>query len=306
MQSLPIRSILVASDLLKHSDDLLSSAAVLTTRLGADLHIIHALEFATVPQSAMGTSGEFHRHGEDARQALEDQVRYAIPEGVRPASQNVRTDSAPTAILERAREVGADLIVIGPARPRPFRGPILGNTSDRIIRTSTAPVLVLGAWTEFRLHRVVVPLDLADPARGALDQALTWAGMFGQTNLGPVDVRVPYVIPFRYRQMDTDFDRLIVRPQLRLEIEDAEQRVQMEPHIETRAETLWGDVPSEEIVRYVECRATDLLVLGTHGYGALGRAFIGSVTSQIVRSATCPMLLIPPSMWAVERGPAMP
>jgi len=306
MQPLDIRSILVASDLLKHSDDLLGSAAVLATRLGAELHVIHALEFAAVPYSAMGASGEYQRQGDDARQALEDQVRYAIPEGVRTASQKVRVDSAPNAIGERAREMNADLIVIGPARPRPFRGPILGNTADRIIRTSTAPVLVLGGWTEFRLQRVVVPLDLADPARGALDQALAWAGALGQTSLGPAEVRVPYVIPLRYREMETDFERLIVQPQLRLEIEDAEQRVHVAPHVETRMETLWGDAPSEEIVRYVDCRATDLLVLGTHGYGALGRALIGSVTSQIVRNASCPMLLIPPSMWAVDRAAASP
>lgn len=40
----------------------------------------------------------------------------------------------------------------------------------------------------------------------------------------------------------------------------------------------------------------DLLVLGTHGYSAIGRARIGSLTSRVVRTAGCAMLFIPPSL----------
>jgi nucleotide-binding universal stress UspA family protein len=45
-----------------------------------------------------------------------------------------------------------------------------------------------------------------------------------------------------------------------------------------------------------------LLVLGTHGYGAIGRALIGSVTSRVVRAATCPMLLVPPQLAMTTAG----
>jgi sulfate permease, SulP family len=60
------------------------------------------------------------------------------------------------------------------------------------------------------------------------------------------------------------------------------------------------------IVGYAEVAEPDLLVLGTHGYGAIGRALIGSVSSRVVRAATCPMLLIPAALWAPHTAGAEP
>ena len=37
----------------------------------------------------------------------------------------------------------------------------------------------------------------------------------------------------------------------------------------------------------------DLIVVGSHGYGAVARALLGSVSGGIVRHATCPVLVVP-------------
>jgi nucleotide-binding universal stress UspA family protein len=307
MSTLRIRSILVATDLLESAAAVLESTVGLARRIGAEIHVLHALEGLATPYSAMGAAEDYQRRSQDARGALDDLARLAFPAGMRPASLEVRTAGAPAAILERAREIGADLIVIGPARPRPFRGPILGNTADRILRSARVPVLVLPGASSLLLRSVVVPLDLADPARGALDQGLLWADALRERGvdrgLAAAEVRVLYVIPGRYESRDFEFDRVVAGPQLHLEVEDARERVGPAPGVAVREELRWGDAPAEEIVRYVESEPTDLLVLGTHGYGALGRALVGSVTSRIVRAASCPMLLIPPVMWAVEPAP---
>jgi nucleotide-binding universal stress UspA family protein len=64
-----------------------------------------------------------------------------------------------------------------------------------------------------------------------------------------------------------------------------------------REELLWGEPPAEEIVRYAEDNRADLIVLGTHGYGAVRRAVIGSVASEVARRASCAVLLVPPQAW---------
>jgi nucleotide-binding universal stress UspA family protein len=301
IQRLRIRSILVAPDLQDGSDAVVASAAALAARVDGELHLVDGVEFSSVPYSAMGASEEYQRQADEARQALRAQVERLLPGDARPTSEKVRVARAPDVILESAGEVGAELIVIGPARPKPFRGAILGNTADHIIRSSMVPVLVLRYDTALALRRVVVPIDVADPARGALDLGLRWAAGLGAGSSSgtAAELRVLYVIPRRYQDTGVAFDQVVILPQLQLEIEDAQQRVGAGSEVEVRADTVWGDVASEEIVRYAESAPPDLLVLGTHGYGALGRAVIGSVTSRIVRSATCPMLLVPPSMWAV-------
>jgi nucleotide-binding universal stress UspA family protein len=51
--------------------------------------------------------------------------------------------------------------------------------------------------------------------------------------------------------------------------------------------------PPAEIVRYAEGHAADVIVMGTHGYGAVKRFLLGSVADQVVRQATCPVLVVP-------------
>lgn len=40
----------------------------------------------------------------------------------------------------------------------------------------------------------------------------------------------------------------------------------------------------------------DLLVVGTHGRGGFNRLFLGSVAEKVVRTASCPVLTVPPSI----------
>jgi nucleotide-binding universal stress UspA family protein len=306
MQSLAMGSILVATDLLPSSDAVVASAHALAARTGAELHVLTALEIPDLPYPGAGTMIDFQRQIHDARKTLLDQVSRALPPGTHPATHKVAVDPAPKAILERAQEISADLIVIGPHRPRAFRGPILGNTADRILRSAQVPVLVLSDTLPLPLRRVAAPVDLSDPARGALDQALVWAAAFGAGDAGGglpgVALRVIHVIPKHYESVDIPFDRAVIGPQLHSEIENAQKRVGNAASVDVREEALWGNAPSEEIVRYAETEGIDLVVMGTHGYGAVGRALIGSVTSRVARNAPCALLLVPPPLWSVGEG----
>jgi nucleotide-binding universal stress UspA family protein len=49
----------------------------------------------------------------------------------------------------------------------------------------------------------------------------------------------------------------------------------------------------------------DLIVVGTHGYGRLGGALLGSVTNALLRAGVCPVLAVPTCATA-ERPAAAP
>ena len=53
----------------------------------------------------------------------------------------------------------------------------------------------------------------------------------------------------------------------------------------------WG-IPSQQIVRVAKAKRADLIVMGTHGRGALGKAFLGSVATRVVATAPCPVLTV--------------
>jgi nucleotide-binding universal stress UspA family protein len=50
--------------------------------------------------------------------------------------------------------------------------------------------------------------------------------------------------------------------------------------------------PVEEIIRYADARAVDMIIMGTNGRSGVAHLLMGSVAEQVVRRAPCPVLLV--------------
>lgn len=48
-----------------------------------------------------------------------------------------------------------------------------------------------------------------------------------------------------------------------------------------------------EVGRYIEAHGADLIIVGSHGLGLIRRFLLGSVADRLIRTAGCPVLLIP-------------
>jgi len=57
----------------------------------------------------------------------------------------------------------------------------------------------------------------------------------------------------------------------------------------------WEGDAGESIVEASESEAADLIVVGTHERGTVGRLFLGSVSDHVVRHARCPVLVVRPT-----------
>lgn len=57
----------------------------------------------------------------------------------------------------------------------------------------------------------------------------------------------------------------------------------------------WEGDPGETIVEAAQAESVDLIVVGTHERGAVGRLFLGSVSDHVVRHARCPVMVVRPS-----------
>ena len=55
---------------------------------------------------------------------------------------------------------------------------------------------------------------------------------------------------------------------------------------------LSSTAPALTIVNYAKETATDLIVMGTHGRGAMAHLLMGSVAERVVRLAGCPVLIV--------------
>ena len=57
---------------------------------------------------------------------------------------------------------------------------------------------------------------------------------------------------------------------------------------------VWTGDPGDMIVSAAEAERVDMVLVGSHGRGAVGRLFLGSVSEHVVRHAPCPVLVVRP------------
>lgn len=65
---------------------------------------------------------------------------------------------------------------------------------------------------------------------------------------------------------------------------------------------IWDGEAGEAIVDVAQSESADLIVVGTHERGAVGRLFLGSVSDYVVRHARCPVMVVRPLRVAASIG----
>lgn len=139
--------------------------------------------------------------------------------------------------------------------------------------------------------RVVVPLDGSDLAAQALPYAAALAGADAELNLVRV---VPPASPIRDKLgqivVPADAVERWAEQAARDELAAAAERVRG-PGLAVRATVAAGD-PATEILRAAAADQADLIVLASHGRGAVGRVAYGSVADRLARHASIPVLVI--------------
>jgi universal stress protein E len=263
--------------------------------------VLHVYEFQSTPYTSQVPASTFQERIEQIRTKLDEQIRRVVRGNVKLASTEVMIYTAHKAILERALRLEADLIVIGRHRPANVAEAFLGTTSEHVVRGATVPCLIIDQSLTLPLDRVLVPIDLSDPALHALEVALQWIDTLGSKDSAP-EIIVLHVIPRIYDFADVPFDSASVSARLHEQLEAARERVGAPTTLQMREEVRWADEPVAEILDFIKKEDVDLAVLGTHGYGAIRRAVLGSVASGVARSAACPLILVPPALWRDEDG----
>ncbi len=141
---------------------------------------------------------------------------------------------------------------------------------------------------------IVVGIDGSDHSRHAVRWALNEAAL-RQTPLTvmtvlPGEVRPATMIFWGVRAYsESSYDQDLVRNA----VQDLLDKVASEMGgtlPETTVSIAAGN-PAEELVR--ASRDADMLVVGSRGSGGFGRLLMGSVSSQVMHHAVCPVVLIP-------------
>ena len=139
------------------------------------------------------------------------------------------------------------------------------------------------------IKRILVPTDFSDQGKTALMYAVAFANQFGAAvDLLHVLEPVPPGALLSY-----------------VSLNDLKKGMQeeAEKHLET-LHTEWNDYafpvkrivveghPFVEIIKHAKESNADMIVMGTHGRGAIAHMLLGSVAEKVVRKASCPVLTV--------------
>lgn len=143
------------------------------------------------------------------------------------------------------------------------------------------------------LENVLVATDFGPASETALNYGRALATLFS------AKLHVLHVTENVYLSAASGYGYVDVPPQVQEEIERAAQkRVEALLSDEDRqllratAVTVTHNTPPAAIIEYARTNRVDLIVMGTHGRGALAHVFMGSVAERVVRTAPCPVLTV--------------
>ena len=144
------------------------------------------------------------------------------------------------------------------------------------------------------LKKLLVATDFSAPSAAALAYGRELAFTFG------AQLVVAHVVERVLTNACGGGDGfMFVDPDLQHTVEAAaraelETLISEEDGVELRARVvvLTSGSPADAIVEYAKAAGIDLVVMGTHGRGALTHLLMGSVAERVVRLAPCPVLTV--------------
>lgn len=146
-----------------------------------------------------------------------------------------------------------------------------------------------------RMKTILTAIDFSDASNAVLQAAIRMAKLQDAT-LHIIHVIEPQPSYTAYGMTPEEFPAIQIfqdESQKRAEARINEAVAEAKKHIsDVRADLLLGS-PLHSIIDYVQKHAVDLIVIGTHGHGAVAALLIGSVAEGLVRKAICPTLIIP-------------
>ena len=136
--------------------------------------------------------------------------------------------------------------------------------------------------------RILVPTD------GSEGNALTIAEAIDLAQLTGAAIHGLYVIDTRDYSTLPESKWIALEEELQSVGDNALRSIQeaaTDAGLEVNTSVTRG-IPHREILSYADETDIDLIIMGTHGRTGLNRFLIGSVTENVLRSATVPVLVI--------------
>ena len=297
-----LKHVLVATDFEAASDAALVYGRALARRFGASLDLLHVAENAFLRPSPSDPAVVKAVRLISVEQRLTDADRVDL----RARAVVETSDETADAIAGYARAKQID-VVMGTHGRGAMSQLLAGSVAERVVRIAPCPVLTVrrperefvhsdpseSETAMILLKHILVATDFSEPSEAAFAYGRELARTFGArlTVLHVADnVAARAYGADGYVAVDSDLQERIeaaARQQLAELISNEDREV-----LHAEGVVRCSNATAPAIVDFARESNVDLIVVGTHGRGAVAHLLMGSVAERVVRTAPCPVLSV--------------
>jgi nucleotide-binding universal stress UspA family protein len=278
------RSIVIATDGREQSDPALIAGRMLADDHSASIRVatvVRALPSLSADTHALPTPDRDAARWTAQKKAVAAQMQRVWP-GDATFDVEVYDGDAATRIAALAHETNASIIVAGLGRHRVMDRLFGDETALRLMRLADVPVLAVAPGLRAPPRRIVAAIDFSETGLQAARSAIELAGREAILHL-------VHVVP---REATYDADGSSYREEASYLLQTLRSHLAVPHDMTVYATMLHGD-PATELLAFATNLRADLIASGSHGHGFVARMLIGSVTTRLLRCATCSVLAVP-------------
>ena len=272
-----MKKILVPIDFSDHAENALKVAAKLARDFKSEIHLLHVLD---LPLELIDpVQGQSSRNLPEsiffmklAHQRFSKLLQSPYLRDI-VVHENVQFADASEGIIKFSEDVKCDLIVMGSHGASGFQEMFIGSNTEKIVRSSKIPVLVIKKnEKEFNIEEFVFATDAEPANKHTLHQASKFAEMIG-ANLHLLYVNTPH-----------NFKTSKQAQQQLKSFTEGLSGVTPKIHI-------YNDISVEKgIMNFAAEIDAGLIGISTHGRKGLAHFFNGSISEDLVNHARRPVI----------------
>lgn len=290
----PIRTVVAPTDLSALARHAVVRASLLAAELGARLSLQHVVNAGALDSlrhlldaDAAGLQDKLlaEVRGEVEALAAEMHRRHGVTPELHLAVGGVLGE-----IVGHAEAIDADLLVMGARGAGFMRELLIGSTTERVLRKSVRPMLVVKQIAHEPYRRVLVPVDFSTRALEALEFAQRVAPQAEFVLLHAFEV--PFEGKLRYAGVEENALsslRVNARREAGAQMNELVARAGLDEN-RVRRIVVHGEATTQ-ILEQEQEQDCDLIVIGKRGHGLLGEMLLGSVTKHVLARSTADVLV---------------
>jgi len=284
------KKILVATDFSEQAGRALDAALALAERTKAEVHLIHALEVALPLFEPYAVVLPADWIGEARKLAQEKLEQAQAKVKARGLSGSVHLGDVPAAhaIADRARSLGADLVVIGTHGHTGLKHVLLGSVAERTVEYAPCAVWTVKGSAAADPRAVVVGTDFSEGGAESVGVAAEWARSFGARLhiVHALQIPMPLIAPYEVAIPEGIIEG--ARREAQRQLEQAAKRV-----TGLSVTTELASTPAHAALVDAATRLpAGLIVTGSRGLTGVKHALLGSVAERTLRYAPCSVLTV--------------